>query len=247
MAQMKTLAYALHESGRCDPPECVWCDTPSVPPVHDRPQSVEAGSNLPPGGDGGSFGSYWDAFQVLDNGEVITLDASQRLGEHLNEIEDAPTNDQWRVQTLGAADWAMRKVAKLDRESTAISDAAQEEIDTIIKWRDAEFARIAPQREHWTWLLADFHEKQLAEDPKAKTIKLPHGALVARKQPDGIDIPDPDSVMAWCRKNDLDNTYTRIKTELNRAAIKKAVLELGEIIDGVAVVKGQIRYSVAPS
>ena len=54
---MKTLAYALHESGQCDPLECAWCTDPSVPPVHDRPQSVEAGSNLPPGGDGGS--SQW--------------------------------------------------------------------------------------------------------------------------------------------------------------------------------------------
>src|ERR1035437_3714242 len=119
MAQVKNLAYEMHENGQCDPPECSWCNPPSVPPVHDRPQSVEAGSNLPPGGDGGSPESI----------------------------------EQWRVQTLGAADWCMRKVAGLDRESTAISDTAADEIDTMTKWRDAELARIAPQREHWTWLL----------------------------------------------------------------------------------------------
>jgi hypothetical protein len=51
---MKTLAYELHEDGECYPAECSWCDPPSVPPVHARPQSGESGSNLTPGGDGGS-------------------------------------------------------------------------------------------------------------------------------------------------------------------------------------------------
>src|ERR1035437_3964617 len=132
MAQVKNLAYEMHENGQCDPPECAWCDPPSVPPVHSGPSVPESlAPNSTPGGDGGSPESI----------------------------------EQWRVQTLGAADWVMRKVAKLDRESTAISDTAADEIDNMTKWRDSELARIAPQREHWTWLLADFHEKQLAEDP----------------------------------------------------------------------------------
>jgi phage host-nuclease inhibitor protein Gam len=208
MAQMKTLAYELHMNGRCDPAECAWRDHSSVPPVHDRPQSVESGSNLTPGGDGGS--------------------------------------DQWRVQTLGAADWVMRKVAKLDRESAAISDTAADEIDTMTKWRDSELARIAPQREHWTWLLADFHEKQLAEDPNAKTIKLAHGALVARKQPDNIEIENVKTALAWALA--CNDDYVRFpEPELNRSAIKAAVLKNGEIIPGVEVVEGQVKYSVAPS
>ena len=244
MAQVKNLAYEMHENGQCDPPECAWCDPPSVPPVHDRPQSVEAGSNLPPGGDGGS---PFD--QILNDSLRSGLqDIIERLDGELDHPDgwNDRTNDQWRVQTLGAADWAMRKVAKLDRESTAISDTAAEEIDTITKWRDAEFARIAPQREHWTWLLADFHEKQLAEDPNAKTIKLAHGALVARKQPDNIDIPDPLRTLQWVIDQFKEDLF-RVKRELNRTEIKHAVLKNGEIIEGVVVVEGQVKYSVAPS
>jgi phage host-nuclease inhibitor protein Gam len=199
---------------------------------------------LPPGGDGGS---PFD--QILNDSLRSGLqDIIERLDGELDHPDgwNDRTNDQWRVQTLGAADWAMRKVAKLDRESTAISDTAAEEIDTITKWRDAEFARIAPQREHWTWLLADFHEKQLAEDPKAKTIKLPHGALIARKQPDNIEIEDVKTAMAWCHA--CNDDYLRFPDpELNRSAIKAAVLKNGEIIPGVEVVVGEIKYSVAPS
>lgn len=230
MSQMKTLAYKLHEDGQCDPFNCVWCDPPSVPSVHAGPSvPVSLAPISTPEGDRSSP-------------EAERLKGELDYPEGWYERE----NDQWRVQTLGAADWCMRKVAKLDRESTAIADAASEEIDTIIRWRDAEFARIAPQREHWTWLLADFHEKQLAEDPKVKTIKLAHGALVARKQPDNVDIPDPDALIHWALEYG-DPGFVRVKKELDRAKVKDAVLKNGEILPGVEVVVGTVKYSVAPS
>lgn len=227
MAQMKSLAYALHESGQCDPPECAWCDPPSVPPVHDRPQSVEAGSNLPPGGDGGSLA------ERLEDALAADVPFDQAMPGH------------WEVTDPGSADWALRKLGKVDAEAHAVSELAEQQIAAIEAWRGAEHKRLGTQRENWETLLAVYHRALLAEDEKAKTIRLPHGTLTARKLPDGIVIEDEEALLKWASAEAVD--YVRVRVDLNHSAIKAAVLKSGEIIPGVEVVEGQVKYSVAPN
>ncbi len=168
------------------------------------------------------------------------------LADYLDHPDDwqERRDEQWRVRDLGSADWCMRKVAQLDHEKDAIDHAAAEQIETIKAWWQTELDRLAHQRAHWEWLLAQWHLEKLGEDPKAKTIRLPHGVLSARKQPDNIDIADPDAVIALFA---ADSEYVRVKRELNRSAIKDAVLKNGEILPGVSIVPGEITYNASPN
>lgn len=50
-------------------------------------------------------------------------------------------------------------------------------------------------------LLQRFHRRQLDEDPKAKTIRLPAGELVARKQPDTLVWDGGEDTIEWAETN----------------------------------------------
>ena len=174
---------------------------------------------------------------------------AERLYDHLDHPDGwkEQATEHWRVTDLGSADWVMRKVAKIDQERAAIDDLASQQIETIKAWWTEELERLERTRTHWEWLLADFHSRQLLEDPKhSKTIALPHGKLISRKQPDNIEIAEPSDVLLWAL-GQANNMVRYPEPELNRSALKEAVLKGGEIIPGVEIVEGEVRYSVLPN
>jgi len=125
---------------------------------------------------------------------------------------------------------------------TRYPELAEQQIAAIEAWRGAEHGRLGTQREHWEALLGQYHRQRLEEDEKAKTIRLPHGTLTARKLPDGIVIEDEDALLKWARTEAPD--YVRTRVDLNHSAIKSAVLKSGEIIPGVSATVGEVRYAV---
>jgi phage host-nuclease inhibitor protein Gam len=169
--------------------------------------------------------------------------SAERLDDALDL--DAPEEDtpgHWQITDPGSADWALRKLGKVDAEAHQVSELAEQQIAAIEAWRGAEHGRLGAQREHWETLLAIYHRARLEEDEKAKTIRLPHGTLTARKLPDGIVIEDEDALMAWLGLNEVG--YIRVRRDLDRAAIKDAVLKNGEILPGVEVKPGDVRFTV---
>jgi len=101
-------------------------------------------------------------------------------------------------------------------------------------------------------VLEQYHRARLARDPKAKTISLPSGSLVARKLPDRWEFDD-DAFLAWAQDHRTDLVRMR-DPEVDKPAAKKAlrVLDDGQIIDGasgefvpaVTVTPGDISFAV---
>lgn len=169
----------------------------------------------------------------------MIADAWNDLDEDLSDELEGDDVDPVRVERL------IRAVARHRRLLAADETVAASEIDRIHAWlqdrRKAHDCAFLEQQ------LANYHEARLARDPRAKTISLPSGDLVSRKQPDRWSFA-PEFVV-WAKQHRPD--LTRLKTEVDKDKAKKlavhdgkVVLPGGEIVPGVEVEPGGISFSV---
>lgn len=151
---------------------------------------------------------------------------------------------------LLAAERMVRAIARHRRRVAAAEALAVARIAEVEEW-------VVRQRQlHSTeWLeeqLAAYHEARLLDDPRAKTISLPSGALKARKTPDQWNVEDPAAVLSWAQE--VRPELVRTKLELDRNELKRRLTptgdgaavdpESGEVAPGVSVAPGEVRFSV---
>lgn len=154
----------------------------------------------------------------------------------LDDTADEPT-DAFTVHDTATAEWAMRRVRKLR------DDLAEHELyaEGVAEWIKKERHR---EQEAERWLveqLEEYHRRLFAEDDRRKTVRLPSGELKARKLPDTVTVADPDEFCAAY----ADTGLVRVKMIPDLTALKREVLNRGANFDGVEVVPGEMRFSVA--
>jgi uncharacterized coiled-coil protein SlyX len=186
------------------------------------------------------------------------MDALARLDEYLVQAIEAPTENQekpkFRIETKEQAIWAMRKIAAIERGRQESRAAAQAEIERIQAWLAEEEKRADQAREYLDYLLEDYHRRQLEENPRAKTIKLPHGELQLRAQQPEFH-RDETVVMAWAMKNrpefvvqppppapKLD--WANLKKKIQVVDGKVIDSETGEVIPGITVVERPPKFQI---
>ena len=133
------------------------------------------------------------------------MDALARLDDFLVKYMDdiAPEElekPKFTIETKEQVIWALRKIAAIERARKESQLAAQAEMDRIKNWLAEEERRADQAREYLDYLLEDYHRRQLVKNPKAKTIKLPHGELQLRAQQPEFT-RDEVALMAWAREN----------------------------------------------
>lgn len=177
------------------------------------------------------------------------MDASARLEEHLAQPTEIPNeNPQFRIDNKEMAIWALRKLANIERNRNEARAAAQAEIERIQTWLADEEKKADQERGFFEFHLEHYHRRVLAENPKTKTIKLPHGELQLRTQQPDYEKND-NVLLFWALKN-LPHLITfphwiRPDPKLDWAELKKALeikeipvvdQETGEVIDRKFVV-----------
>jgi hypothetical protein len=159
------------------------------------------------------------------------------------EGDEHQNRERWKITDASSADWALRKLAQA-RSRVAEHDAlAAAEERRLHDWHRAVCEPVERDIEYFTSILRDWHEEQLAEDPKRKTISLPAGKLSAAKNPDRVEVFDPETFIPWALENKPD--WVRTKYEPAKTEIKQAggvVPETGEIAPGVTVLPGDMRW-----
>lgn len=178
---------------------------------------------------------------------------------------DAPQEDdgRWKITDEGGADWALRKLAKVrqqtitvqaqvTRQLNAIDEAIAPFREPVLVWQDEQTDRLAREQQHWEAILIEYHRSVLAEDDDAISIKLAHGVLSSRKQPDKWDFDDK-TIIAWAADNAPE--FVRVKEEVDKALIKKTVVAglNGEVampadethVPGISVTVGERRFEVS--
>jgi hypothetical protein len=187
----------------------------------------------------------------------------EQYDEHLNCIEenkmDLVPKPHFEVTDKSSAEWVLRKIAQLKAEDDVNSRIAQEqiaeyqkEIDNITGWQMDERRKLTNHMEFLKSLLEPYHRMILEADPKAKTIKLPHGEMKIRAQQPEID-KDDKALTAWLKLSEETRKFVETKEVPKWGEFKKlckiengkaVYLETAEVVDGITATDRPDKFEV---
>lgn len=147
------------------------------------------------------------------------------------------------------ADWALRRLQRVEERLGEIHALAAAERAVIDEWEMTESAKLQADHDNFSALLKAYMARSLELDPKRKTIRLPHGELKARTTAPRWSF-DTSLFVEWASKARLKELL-RIVVEPDKDAIKRTVQVLdgrafleGEPVEGVTVEAGETRFYV---
>jgi len=148
-----------------------------------------------------------------------------------------------------------------EAEADQFRDVAEKMIADIRAEADRHIETLLDKADWCRGSLELFHRKELAQNPKAKTIQLPCGTLVSSAQQPEWDIDD-DTYMKWAleRNPETDTVKfppppdpkvmrTEVKKEFKDAAVSdgKVVLPDGEVVPGITVTERGRKFTPKPN
>ncbi len=150
--------------------------------------------------------------------------AQERLLE-AREPEEAKSGG-WRVRDRAGAVWAIAKMRQLETQGIELKRIAAEETRRIHDWLAGELKDIEQTLAFFAGCLVEWHQEQMAEDPKHnKTIKLPGGQLTCRQVPPDYQKDEPVLLDFF---TEADERYIELKPSLRWNDVKQA----GTVVDG---------------
>ena len=165
-------------------------------------------------------------------------------------VEATPPTEHWTVTDMSSAIWASQKLldlhqqmAEIDVELAAAIAPLQARIDAAQEWAKEQKKDLQERSAFFEGHLTAWHAAQRDANPKLTSIKLPWATLASRKSAPGIAIADEDATLA-ALKTAGRAELVRVKEELNKSAIKDAVLKDGEILPGVTIKPETITFTV---
>jgi hypothetical protein len=174
--------------------------------------------------------------------------------DELNEWEESEVEVQQRfeIDSIDSLTWAFRKLAAFKAKEAEITNLAKKERDRIDYWEAEQKKALAQNMEFFEGLIQQYHAKQLAADPKAKTLSTPYGKSKARATKAQPEKVSEEAILAYIKENELTKY---IKESVAWGELKKQlkVVQMGEtevVVDpdgqqvpGVAVKPASITFS----
>lgn len=162
--------------------------------------------------------------------------------DDLKNSEQTIEKQEWKIDDLGSADWALRKIAALESQNAEVKQFADSERERIADWEQKETLANNDRIEFFKAKLSEYLGELREKDPKAR-IKTPHGSVGTRKRPAkweyGSDAVEELEKLGMAE-------LIRIKKEVDKSEFKKAVkvtddgrviTENGELIESIQVVE----------
>ena len=185
------------------------------------------------------------------------MNSTDKLNEYLEQCgEDAAEqcHTPFNIENTEQAMWAMRKLASIEKERSEAIAAANAEIERIKTWLAAEEKKADDKRRFFDGLLEGYHRRVLTENPKKKTIKLPHGELQFRTQKPEFE-KDEKVLLDWAKVNKPQYVTEPPPTEskLEWAELKKIINVMdgkavdpssGEVIPGITVIERDSKFNI---
>lgn len=171
----------------------------------------------------------------------------EEIGNLAEEIE----KQRFKVDSLESANWCLRKLAALEKQQSEIDALAQKEIERIQNWQQSEKEKIDFSKRFFECLLEEYFRSEREKNPKFK-LSTPYGKVSSRKQQPKWTYDDEKLL------NSLESAglkdFIRIKKEVDKAALKKAVTVLGgqavtadgEIIKGITIEEQPEKIVIKP-
>ncbi len=181
--------------------------------------------------------------------EVIRIESGLQCGcfiaqvshddcEHIRAVRDylasIPMSEDRPMLSQADADYYLSKLGELDTTITGNIESANTQIERIKLWLEMENAKIQRKRDYYILALDNWmHLMELS------TKILVAGTMKVRAQPPEILIKDEDAVLK-------DGRFTRLipeKQAIDKAALRKHVLDTGEEVAGIDVLLKQHKFS----
>lgn len=155
--------------------------------------------------------------------------------------EDQEQRERFRIEDKSQAAWALRKMSKITAEMDENIMTAQAEVERIASWRDEENEKLERSISFFENLLYEYFVQLRDEDPKLKTMKLPHGALKMRAQQPQFEYDEAD-LLPWVKENLPDAVI--VKESVSKTPVKKHIKETGEMVPGVTITERPEKFIV---
>ncbi len=155
--------------------------------------------------------------------------------------EDQEQRERFKIESKDQAIWALRKIAQAKADQDENTRAAQAEIDRIAVWRNEENEKLQRSVSFFESLLHEYFMQLREDDPKLKTMKLPHGSLKMRaQQPDFIY--NEDELLEWAKV--FMPEVVVVKETVSKNPVKKHIRETGEMVPGVTITERPEKFIV---
>lgn len=175
----------------------------------------------------------------------------------LIDVEDMNTfqseDTRFQIVDINSLNWVFRKVSALKAKEKEIKQLANVERERIADWEKGELSTINNSLSFFESMVAQYHAKQLAEDPKAKTLTTPYGKSKTRASKETPDKGNEEEILQYVIENEMadyiKNTvkWAELKKSLRIAEIsgeKVVVDENGQIVPGVVIKPASISFSL---
>lgn len=171
------------------------------------------------------------------------------LHEYLEEQEQV--TDRFKVQDDEQANWALRKIARVDEKLAESRETAKKEIDKVKTWLEQTEKQLNSEREYFEGLLLEYALEMGLDKAKKRSKALPNGRFRFKKQGEDWRI-DNDVVISQLESLGLDHLI-KVEKKPKKAEIKKEVkvhngkavhAESGELIEGITVIDKGKKFEV---
>ena len=177
-------------------------------------------------------------FGITIADEVIEQAMTQE--KHISEIVVSEP-EQFEIETVTAADWAVRRLLRRYSQTNEILSYIDENINKLQQFRAELLQRTEQKTQYLRDKLKAYTKRELEGEPE-RSIMLPSARLSLRKPTTKIVITDEKTALETLSKEHSE--FVKIKASIDKAALKKHIKATGEIIEGVELQEGEESFAI---
>lgn len=158
--------------------------------------------------------------------------------------------DQWTIQTIEDVDWALSRIADLERQKKENAAIVEHRISVLKVRLETLNERLDTSQRYFrekvlTWAMNN--RKALLGTGKKKSRDLPHGRIAWRTRPARLEVIEAEKLLAWARDQPMETGVLRITEAPAMTEIQKHFRTTGEVPPGTDVRPESEELSVEPT
>ena len=165
------------------------------------------------------------------------------------EAPQEEVSEQWRIKTIGEADWAMEKVRAARIEIAQTKEYYEEKKRRIDAFVKSQTESLEKEAAFFEWKLREY-ATEYVKGKKTKTMKLAGGSCSFTKARPAFT-KNEDELLMFVKENCAEYlnvkesvNWNEFKKTLNYASDGKMVTEDGEVVPGVTYTIGDDTFTV---
>ena len=188
-----------------------------------------------------------------ENSDILESLFDEITEAEVKELGIEIENERFAITSDEQANFFLRRLEDIRSERDKINQTCNNEIERFVtkvnNFRAKETLSLDNTERYFSGLLEDYARKQL-EGSNKKTLKLPFGTMSFKKGQRKMVYED-DILKNFIKTNHLEQ-FVRVKEEINKAELKKAVniddngiVTLnGQVVEGITTLPGEESFSI---